>query len=295
MPHMRLRTAFAAGATTALVGTAALAAAPAGATPAPSPTTSSAAIAAKPPLLKNYSTAVSDPVASPTMTQVRGTVHCPIGSVPLGGGVLTQSTSSLVSVNSSFPVTGGWSADISNVSNADTTFSVKVFCAAKPVHYKVVQRHVSNPAATHTTVAATCPVGSRPLGGGAASNSGSPFVTLSSTAPAGKRSWQISENNATGEDATVSVFALCGSVQDYTVVHGPVLSIPGRSIASLAALCPSGRVTTGGGAVIRSTSVGAYLDLSGSVDSHSWISFVTNTSAVPFDAGTTVVCAGIPE
>ena len=293
MPHMLLRTAFAAAATTVLVGGAALAAAPAGATAAPS--TTSAAATSKPPLLRHYSTEVSDLVASPDMTQRRAVMNCPIGTVPLGGGVITSSTSTLVSVNSSFPTVSGWAADISNVSGADTTFAVKVFCAAKPAHYKVVRQQAPNPAATHTTVAATCPVGSRPLGGGAASNSGSAFVALSSTAPAGKRAWQISENNATGEDAKVSVFALCGSVQGYTVVHGPVLAIPGRSIASLGALCPVGRVTTGGGAILRSASVGAYLNLSGTVDSRGWISFVTNTSAVPFDAGSVAVCADIPE
>lgn len=133
------------------------------------------------------------------------------------------------------------------------------------------------------------------MGGGAASSSGSAFVTLSSTAPAGDRSWQVSENNATGEDAKVAAFALCASVPGYVVAHGPVLSIPGNSIASLGARCPGDKLPTGGGSVIQSKSIGAYLNLTEFGDSHDWVSFVTNTSAVPFKASTTIVCATVPK
>jgi hypothetical protein len=237
-----------------------------------------------------------DPVPSPTMTQRRGTAHCAIGSVPLGGGVITQSTSSQVSVNSSFPILGGWAADVSNVSSADTTFEVQVICAEKPSHYvKVKSASKANPAATHTTVVATCPTGTKPLGGGAASTSGSTFVTLSSTAPAGPRSWQISENNGSGEDAKVVAFALCANVPGYVVVSGPVVAVPGNSIASLGALCPDDKLPTGGGAVIQSKSLGAYLNLTTFGNSHDWVSFASNTSAVPFKASSKVVCSTVPD
>jgi hypothetical protein len=290
---LMLRTAFAVGATATLVGGAALAAAPAGATTASSVSAPSAVATAKPPPLKNYGTFTSDPVASGSQTQRRGTAHCAIGTVPLGGGVTVLSSDPLVSVNSSFPVAGGWDADVSNASASDTTFTVSVICAAKPAHYKVVQHQpVSNPAATHTTVAATCPAGSRPLGGGAASNSGGLFVTLSSTAPTGTQAWRISENNATGEDALVTVLAVCGSVQGYTVVHGPQVSVKGQSVTAIGASCPRGHGPTGGGAVIQSSSIGAFLNSTNVGDAHDWSSFATNTSAVPFKASTTLVCAG---
>lgn len=292
MPHMLLRTAFAACATTTLVGAAALAAAPAGATTAATHSSAAPAVAAQPPPLNSYRTVIGSPVTVATQTQGRGTVACPTGTVPLGGGVLVLSSDPLVSVNSSFPAQGRWFADVNNASANDTTIRAMVTCASKPAHYKVVQRlGLANPAGTHTTVAATCPTGTRPLGGGAASNSESLFVNVSSTAPTGSRAWQISENNATGTDHLVTVLAVCGSVKGYTVVHGPVVSVAGNTVGSLGASCPTGRFSTGGGAVIQSSSVGAYLNMTTFGDSHDWVSFATNTSAVPFKASTTVVCA----
>lgn len=295
MPHMlMLRTAFAAGATTALVGAAALAAAPAGATTASSSYAPSSSVTAQPAPLNGYRTIIGSPVRVATQTQGRGTVFCPTGTVPLGGGVIVLSADPLISVNSSFPAQGGWFADVNNASANDTMIRATVVCAAKPAHYKVVTRlGLANPAATHTTVAATCPTGTKPLSGGAASNSESLFVNLSSTAPTGTRAWQISENNATGTDHLVSVVAVCASVKGYAVMHGPAVSVPGNSTASLAVNCPSGRRSTGGGTVISSSSLGAYLNMTTFGNSHNWISSATNTSAIPVNASTTVVCAAV--
>src|SRR5689334_3138803 len=161
MPHMlMLRTAFAAGATTTLVGAAVLSAAPAGATAPPSASTPSSAVAAQPPPLKGYRTVIGSPVTVTSQTQGRGTVFCPTGTVPLGGGVIVLSSDPAISVNSSFPAQGGWFADVNNASANDTTIRATAICAAKPTHYKVVQRlGLANPAATHTTAAVTCPTG----------------------------------------------------------------------------------------------------------------------------------------
>lgn len=280
--NMLRRTVLVAGAITLAAVTLAASPLAAAATPKPpAPTVSP---------LKGYRTVTSLPVALPESTQRNGSVQCPTGTVPLGGGVIVMSTSKLVGVNSSYPFNRGWAADVNNAGDTPTTFQVKVICAVKPAKYAVVQRlGLANPAASHSTVAATCPVGTKPFSGGAASNSESVFINISSTAPAGSRSWQISENNATGTNHLVSVLAVCGSVKGYSVVHGPVVSVPGRSIASLGALCPVG-VPTGGGTVIQSSSVGAYLNLT-TFGTNGWVSFATNTSAVAFKAGSTVVCA----
>jgi hypothetical protein len=210
--------------------------------------------------------------------------------VPLGGGVFVQSSSLLVSVNSSFPISRGWVADVNNGSGTATTFRVRVICAAKPANYVMVQRlGLANPTGKHTTATVTCPAGTKPLSGGAASNSESVFVTNSSTAPTGT-GWQISENNADSANHLVSVVAVCGNVTGYAVGHGPVGSVAGRSTASLGARCPAGRFPTGGGAVIQSSSVGAYLSNTAFGASQNWASFAVNTSAVAFKASSTVVC-----
>jgi hypothetical protein len=289
---MLLRTAFAAGATITLAGAAALAAAPAGATTAQQ-STGAATTAAQP--LKGYRTILGAPVASPSQTQTRGKTLCPTGTVVLGGGVSIVSSDPLVSINSSFPAFNGWVADVGNASGSATTFAVNVICAVKPAHYKIVTKTVLNPAATHTSVSATCPTGTKPLGGGAASNGASNFITLSTSAPTGTRSWGISENNATGTDHLISVLAVCGTVQGYSVVHGPSVSVRGPSVTSVGSSCPRGHAPTGGGAAIQSSSVGAFLNSTTFGDANDWNTFVTNTSAVPFKASTTVVCAALLE
>ena len=131
------------------------------------------------------------------------------------------------------------------------------------------------------------------MSGGAASNSESLFINLSSTAPSGARAWQISENNATGTNHLVTVIAVCGSVQGYSQVHGPVVQLPGNATTSLPVNCPSGRRSTGGGAVIQTASLGSYLNMTTFGNSHNWISSATNTSAVPLSGSATVVCAAI--
>src|SRR4051794_15219891 len=257
MPHMFLRTAIVAGATT-LAGAVTLSAAPLAATAATGPPkTGSITVTG----LRGYRTVTSVAVPSPSQTQRRGTANCPTGTVPLGGGVTVLSSDRLVSVNSSFPIAGGWNADVNNASGTDTTFFVSVTCAAKPAHYVMVTtRAKTNPAATQTGASATCPVGTSPLGGGALSGSGGLFVTLSSSAPVGTRSWRITENNATGEDARLAAAVLCGSVKGYVVSAGPVRTVAGPSVTALGASCPTGRMPTGGGAVIQSSSIAAYLN-----------------------------------
>ena len=118
---------------------------------------------------------------------------------------------------------------------------------------------------------------------------------MSSTGPTGTQAWQISENNATGTDHLVTVVAVCGSVQGYSLVHGPVLSVRGPSVTALGSSCPRGHGPTGGGAVIQSKSIGAYLNSTNVGDANDWSSFATNTSAVPFKASTTVVCGALLE
>src|SRR3954463_9068895 len=127
MPHMLLRTAVVAGATT-LAGAVTLAATPLAATAAPAPPKACSVTVAA---LKGYRNVTSAAVPSPSQTQRRGTASCPTGTVPLGGGITILSSDRLVSVNSSFPVAGGWNADVSNASGTDTTFVVSVTCAAK--------------------------------------------------------------------------------------------------------------------------------------------------------------------
>src|SRR5689334_15109182 len=89
----------------------------------------------KPPA--GYKIVSSAQLLAPAAHQTRGSVTCPAGRVPLGGGVFVVSGDFRASVNSSFPTFNGWTADVNNASGADTTFNVVVVCAKQPKNYSI--------------------------------------------------------------------------------------------------------------------------------------------------------------
>src|SRR3954451_23406721 len=91
---------------------------------------------ARPP--RGYTVVHSGLLASPSGTQTRASVACPAGTVPFGGGVETPLNEPLT-INSSFPSSGGWNADVDNTTGRASTFEVSVTCGKQPKHYSVVQ------------------------------------------------------------------------------------------------------------------------------------------------------------
>src|SRR4051794_17027232 len=91
---------------------------------------------ARPP--RGYVVVTTPLLASASGTQQRGTVDCPRGTVPLGGGATVFSTSMRATINSSFPFGRGWAADVNNASGETTAFDVRVVCATRPTGYAVV-------------------------------------------------------------------------------------------------------------------------------------------------------------
>src|SRR5690242_19290981 len=153
----------------------------------------SAAVAAPP---RGYTVVTSPTLPAANGQQTRGTATCPPGLVPLGGGAFIHSSSGAANVNSSFPTATGWAADVNNATGAATDFEVRVVCTKQPKLYTVVRSDpASNPAGTQEGALATCPTGTKPLGGGGLSNAGLVLVNLNSTTLNG-RSWLVIENNA---------------------------------------------------------------------------------------------------
>ncbi|MGN6377474.1 MAG: hypothetical protein ACTHNU_00835 [Gaiellales bacterium] len=121
---------------------------------------------------------------APQGAQTRGSAQCPTGTVPLGGGVVVSSTSTLASVSASFPEGPFWVGIVTNDSGADTTFQIEVECAKRPPGYTVIQSAiVRSPDTLQASVLATCPSGTRPLGGGGETTSPSVFENMSSSGP----------------------------------------------------------------------------------------------------------------
>jgi hypothetical protein len=226
--------------------------------------------------------------------QTRGVVTCPAGLVPLGGGVSIVSFSTLANVNSSFPRDNGWVGDVNNGSGATTTFEVRVVCALAPKNYSVVIGNgVSNQSASHVTAIAACPRGAKPLGGGGLSNAGLVFVNMGSDAPSG-RGWLVRENNASGFDAIVTAFAVCGKIKGYQLVTGTTQTISAFSQGLAFADCPAPKVPIGGGVDSNTASVGVNINTTNTEDPVSeWESFINDAAGIDVAATPYAICAGV--
>jgi hypothetical protein len=266
--------------------------APVASAPGPGKTAPSAAAPAAATKLQGYVVLSSPELVAPNGQQVRGVVACPAGLVPLGGGAFVASPSTRANLNSSFPRDNGWAADVNNASGADTTFHVTVVCAVAPKSYTVVEgTQVPNPVGQQSSATATCPRGTKPLGGGGLSNLGLLFTNLNSDFPDGRR-WRVDENNASATAGGVTAFAVCGHVRGWQLVGEP-FSVAANSQAAGGAACPAPKVPLGGGVLSSSTSVGVNINstVPQAAPFNEWAAWMNNASGVDTAAATFVVCA----
>jgi hypothetical protein len=78
--------------------------------------------------LPNAHVVASAKVNGPAFAQTGGTATCDTG-LPVGGGVLSDSGSTVVTLNSSYPVIGGWKAFVNNGTAYAQPFTVYAVCA----------------------------------------------------------------------------------------------------------------------------------------------------------------------
>jgi hypothetical protein len=173
------------------------------------PTTFSVyAICGKP--VRNYQIVESGSFTDPAGQQVTGTAPCPAHTVVLGGGSVSNTGSTAVLINSTFPQDNGWRTDMNDNTNFDTTFNVFAICGKKPRDYSVqVGAPVTNAPSSQDLATVTCPAGQLPLGGGGVSSSGSVTVDLNSSFPDGA-TWRLFEDNGQPfTAASLRAFAIC--------------------------------------------------------------------------------------
>jgi hypothetical protein len=265
--------------------------APSLALPAPGKTLPAAARAAGARAPRGYTIVSSGLLGAPAGVQTRGRVECPFPLVPLGGGVFVQSTSTLASVNSTFPTSTGWVADVNNGSQADTGFSVSVICASRPKVYALVESEtVSNPAGPAQALA-RCPRGTKAFGGGVLSSSGSLQVNVGATI-VNTHGWFASENNDSSGGGTINAFAICGKLRGYATVVGATVLNPANSQTFSFASCPPGSVVIGGGVNTSAINGGANVN-SSIVGAGEWDSYENNDTPANFFELTEVECAGV--
>jgi hypothetical protein len=245
--------------------------------------------------VKGYTIVNSGSLNAPAGGQTHGTVACPTGTKPLGGGVGVASSDLAVNINSTYPNgTAGWAVDVNNGSSSATGFAVYAVCAKKPAGYSVVTAQVTNPAASQTTATATCPSGAKVLGGGGYSSSLSISVNLNTTIPGSPTSWRADQNNATGNTVTVKAYAICGkNVTGWKLVTGASTTNPASSETLSTVGCPGGRSVLGGGAYSDSSNTAINVNTTYPQSSTTWASYENNASSSVATTKSVAICAKV--
>ena len=241
--------------------------------------------------LKSYSIVHSGSLAAPALTHTHAKTTCPAGTKPLGGGAVIASGSLSVNLAGSYPSSSGWAADVNNQLGTPTTVDVYVICAKKPAGYKLVTASTSAPGNTQTPVTATCPTGTKILGGGGFTSSTTLLVNLNTTFPDSATSWSVALNNSGVPSTTASAVAVCGKgVTGWKRVTGTTVTQPDTTQSAATAQCPGFDVLGGG---VHSSSASLVVDVNSSYPNGSnvWVGFENNGSAVTDSIEAYAICA----
>lgn len=185
-----------------------------------------------------------------------------------------------------------WSASVKNVYPTPLTpYPERVFANCSANSDAVIEATTGslNSLATGTFMS-TCPAGSRAVGGGFASLSGSTNFLQRESNPVDEtgltgetftneiaRSWSVTVTNGGGSTAAFSVFALCSQASDATLVVDSFLAAAtGESAVTVD--CPAGKRVLGGG-IGTDTAFGPYLTASAPV-SAAGTTAATNTGDI---------------
>jgi hypothetical protein len=140
---------------------------------------------------------------------------CPKGELITGGGAISSSSSTLVSLNSSWPESETtWGIAINNFSSSTATMKEVVVCAkfnAAKISYEYLSgAEDGNPAGQETATEAQCSSGLSVLGGGSQSVATGTTVSINSTFPF-TGGWIGDVSNTGVSGGTVTTFILCAS------------------------------------------------------------------------------------
>jgi hypothetical protein len=147
--------------------------------------------------------------------QTEGFMGCPLHTKVTGGGLLSESGSTAVNMNDSFPSANGWSVDINNTSGVDSLFTVFAVCHAKPTNYSIQgSGFVPDPSGYTTTATASCPGGpdNVAIGGGAYAPSNDQTVQLYDSFPNSSGGWTSDEQNLSDLPNTLDGYVICAGI-----------------------------------------------------------------------------------
>jgi uncharacterized protein YjlB len=157
-----------------------------------------------------YKVVQSAMVANPAFTQTRAAATCPAGTMPLGGGGVTSSSSTDNNMNGTAPNGRSWTVTQNNAGTTDATITAVAVCGK--VHgYRVVKgKPFPVDLGLEAGSFASCPAPTVPVGGGVFSGSKSVFVDFVGSFPTGHE-WDSFVNNSTEFPITSTAVVVCAS------------------------------------------------------------------------------------
>jgi hypothetical protein len=166
------------------------------------------AICAKQP--RHYSIQASNIVDNPANTQSLAVALCPLGSLPLGGGAVSTSTSLFVNINTTQPFGNEWKVFENNASTPEVDAEMQAFaiCGKLPGYNVQVGPPAQNPPVTQIGVEVSCPAGTLPTGGGMISDFSNVGVNLNTSAPDGS-TWVSFEDNSSAFTPSALATVVC--------------------------------------------------------------------------------------
>ena len=156
---------------------------------------------------------------------------------------------------------------------------------------------VSNPVVQHSgglaIAQATCPTGTQPLGGGGLTTSPAFAVNMNSTLPTAN-GWRVDESDFFSEaDSQLIAVAVCGSVRGYSVVAGDTATTPAGAQTISRAICPTGKVPTGGGVISFSASQIVFINTT-APSGIEWDTYMNNRTDSDVTERAIAVCVRAP-
>ena len=239
---------------------------------------------------------------------VRVTADCPAGTRVLGGGASYSGRANQGMLNSSTPnpalspePSAGWSADITNTSDATHTLFVTAICGSGGhLDVQYVKSSVTVSPLSEGWASSLCPAGTQLTGGGGFHDGrpGSGHVngsTVHGLLNPTQKSWLTFVHNVSADPSELTVTAICARAPGLAVqyIKSADTPLPAYQTASVSANCPPGTKTLGGGAIISQTSRQAYLSTSApaAVPSQGWTMSAGNLGNTSPTVAATAICA----
>jgi Ig-like domain from next to BRCA1 gene len=238
-----------------------------------------------PPAVAPTTQNVNASVALASGAQGSVTASCPAGTVITGGGF---STGLDVWVYTQLASGNGWIVYARNNAAVSRTLTASAVCLTYPSASTAQVVSSATASAGHSASGtATCPAGTILTGGG---YSGMPNAVLRtySVIPSGN-SWVVTANNSSGGDIVFNVYAVCLSGTTLTTVYAQGnATVPGSGNGFAYAVCPGGKVVTGGG-------FGLAVDLTpyfSGLSSGKWYAYAHNSAGTDRALLAHIVCLG---